>query len=61
MEEARPDIPKQPTYTKNGARAKYYQEHPVEFGINFARPHIKFEDWSKGKQGGEGHIFLEND
>lgn len=61
MEEARPNIPKQLTYTKDGACAKYYQEHPVESGINFDRTHIKFEDWSKGKQGREGHAFWEDD
>ncbi|MCR5599338.1 MAG: HINT domain-containing protein [Ruminococcus sp.] len=61
IEEARPDLPKQPTYQENGPRAKYYQEHPIERDVNFNRPHIKFEDWSHGKSGGEGHIFWEND
>lgn len=59
--EVRPDLPKQPKYTKNGPQAKYYQEHPVEHGINFDKPHIKFEDWSQGKSGGKGHIFLETE
>ena len=61
IEEARPDLPKQPKYTKNGPRAKYYQEHPVELDCNFEKPHIKFEDWSQGKSGGEGHIFWETE
>ena len=61
IEEAKPDLKQCPKYDPNAPRSNY-QVHPGEKGYNYDRPHIKFEDWSNGKQNGcNGHIFWEVD
>ena len=59
IEEARPNLKKCSTYDPNAPKSNY-QIHPIEKGYNFNKPHIKFVDWSNGKQNGcNGHIFWE--
>ena len=57
IKEARPNIPKSPTYADNAPKSNY-QIHPVdnEYGMS----HICIHDCSKGKGNGfAGHIFWE--
>ena len=59
LKEARPNLKQCSTYDPNAPKSNY-QIHPIEKGYNFDKPHIKFEDWSNGKQNGcNGHIFWE--
>ena len=58
INEARPDLPKSPTYDPNAPKSNY-QIHPID--NDYGMPHIKFEDWSGGKKNGfAGHIFWED-
>ena len=57
IKEARPNIPKSPTYADNAPKSNY-QIHPVD--NEYGMPHICIHDWSKGKGNGfVGHIFWE--
>ena len=58
IEEARPEIPWQDTYTV--PKPKIGKEiHPSD-GSGVDLPHIKWRDWTEGKsQGAEGHIYFE--
>ncbi|MFR5631463.1 MAG: DNRLRE domain-containing protein [Monoglobales bacterium] len=58
LKEARPNLEKKPTYSKNGKSG--YEVHPAEPDVGNTKPHIKWWDWSNGKSSGaEGHIYFD--
>ena len=58
LKEARPDLEKKPTYSKDGKSG--YEVHPAEPEVGNTKPHIKWWDWSNGKSSGaEGHIYFD--
>lgn len=57
INQARPDLQRYPAYDP-GAPKSNYQIHPID--NEYQMPHVKFADWSNGKQNGcAGHIFWE--
>jgi hypothetical protein len=57
LKEARPDLPHNSTYIEPRPK-RGYEIHPPD-GSGVDSPHLKWYDWSGGKQGGaEGHIYF---
>ena len=57
LNDARPELEKKPTYSKEGTSG--YEIHPAEPDVGNTKPHIKWWDWSNGKaNGAEGHIYF---